>query len=165
MAKIELTGLDDYDRKLRQLGADGAKICKAATYEGADEVADTIRAAIEDMQVISDGDALVGWRTETPAAGVTSKQKQGLLNGLYLRKMQEDAGFIFTQVGFAGYNEVKTRKYPSGQPNALIARSIESGSSARTKKPFVRPAVNKAKAAATERMRAKIIEMVDKIMN
>lgn len=165
MATIEMTGLDEYMTKLRTLGQDGKKICRAAVFEGGDEVADAVRARIEAMQTIEPMDAVIGWKQKQPTGGVTQKQKDGLLDGLYLRKMSEDSGFIYTQIGFSGYNNVKTAKYPNGQPNALIARSIESGSSARPKKPFIRPTVNTVKATAVARMSAKVVEMIDKIMN
>ena len=165
MAKIEMTGLDEYMAKLRTLGEDGKKICRAAVYEGGDALADTIREKIEAMSTIEPTDAAIAWRQNRPIGAITEKQKDGLLDGLYLKKMGEDNGFIYTQVGFAGYNEVKTAKYPNGQPNAMIARSIESGSSARPKKPFVRPAANAVKGEAQARMESKFIELVDKIMN
>lgn len=56
------------------------------------------------------------------------------------------------KLGFDGYNGMKTKKYPKGQPNVLLARSIESGSSIAKKRPFVAPAVRKTKKAAEETM-------------
>lgn len=165
MAKIELSGLDDYMAKLQKLGQDGPKICRAAVFEGADEVADAIRAKIEEMPTTKDKAAIIAWKQETPISTITEDQKRGLLKGLYLKKMREEGGFIYTQIGFSGYNTTKTQKYPNGQPNALIARSVESGSSARPKKPFVRPTVNAVKATAVARMQGKLIEMIDNIMN
>lgn len=165
MAKIEMTGLDAYMKKLDRLGADGKKICRAAVFEGGDELADAIRAKIESMPTTGDKTAIIAWKQETPVSEITEEQKRGLLKGLYLKKMREDSGFIYTQIGFSGYNNTKTQKYPNGQPNALIARSIESGSSARQKKPFVRPTVNAVKATAIARMQGKLIEMIDNIMN
>ena len=165
MAKIEMSGMDEYMAKLRKLGAAGPKICKAAVFEGGDELADAIRAKIEAMPTTEDKAAIIAWKQETPVSEITEDQKKGLLDGLYLKKMREDSGFIYTQIGFSGYNNTKTQKYPNGQPNALIARSIESGSSARQKKPFIRPTVNSVKAAAVARMQGKLIEMIDNIMN
>lgn len=165
MAKIEMTGLDDYMAKLRAVGADGKKICRAAAFEGGDEVADAVRAKIESFSTVNDYTVIAAWRADKPMADLTEAQKEGLLDGLYLKKMGEENGFIYTQIGFSGYNSVQTAKYPNGQPNALIARSIESGSSARPKRPFVRPTVNAVKAAASARMAAKIVEMIDNIMN
>lgn len=165
MAKIEMTGLDEYMKKLDQLGAEGKKICRAAVFEGGDELADAVRAKIQAMSTIDDTQATVAWKREIPVSSVTEDQKIGLLDGLYLKKMGEENGFIYTQIGFSGYNKTRTEKYPNGQPNALIARSVESGSSARQKKPFVRPTVNAVRDSAIARMQAKVIEMIGNIMN
>ena len=66
-------------------------------------------------------------------------------------------------MGFDGYNEVKTRKYPNGQPNALMARSIESGSSARDKYPFIRPAVQATRKQAIAAAEAKLDKKINDI--
>ena len=74
--------------------------------------------------------------------------------------MQNENGYINVKLGFDGYNSVKTKKYPKGQPNALIARVTESGSSYRTKTPFIRPAVRATKKAAEQAGQAKIDERI-----
>ena len=65
-----------------------------------------------------------------------------------------------TKVGFAGYGTFPTKKYPKGVPNALLARSVESGSSVRKKAPFVRKAVNKSRDKAISEMEKKINESI-----
>lgn len=165
MATIKFTGIDEYAEKLRRLGAAGVGICKAAVYDGAGVVADAVRRSIEALPTISPGDAIVAWKAETPADALTEDQKAGLLDGLHLKHMQNEDGFIYTEVGFSGYNAVETRKYPDGQPNALIARSVESGSSARKKTPFIRPAANAVRGAAETAMEIKVNEMINKIMD
>jgi hypothetical protein len=51
-----------------------------------------------------------------------------------------------------GYNNVITKKYPKGQPNNMIARSCESGSSSMIKQPFMRTAVNASRSRAEQKM-------------
>ena len=68
------------------------------------------------------------------------------------------------KVGFDGYNAVSTMKYPKGQPNQLIARVTENGSSFMDKQPFIRPAINATKDKALEEMQRVIDEEVKKIM-
>lgn len=165
MATIEFTGIDEYAAKLRALGKAGTSICRAAVYDGAGVVADAIRQQIEGLATIEDYEAIIAWRQEIPAHGITQKQKEGLLDGMHLQKIRDENGFICTEVGFSGYNTVQTRKFPGGQPNALIARSMESGSSARQKQPFIRPTVNQVKGAAETAMEVKINDMINKIMD
>ena len=57
-----------------------------------------------------------------------------------------------------------TKQYPKGLPNQLLARAIESGSSVRQKKPFVRPAVTATKKQAIAEMEKIIDEEVEKSM-
>ena len=164
MATIEFTGIDEYAAKLRALGKAGTSICRAAVYDGAGVVADAIRQRIEGLPTIEDYEAIIAWRQEIPAQGITQEQKEGLLDGMHLQKIRDENGLICTEVGFSGYNTVQTRKFPGGQPNALIARSMESGSSARQKQPFIRPTVNQVKGAAETAMEIKINDMINKIM-
>ena len=74
--------------------------------------------------------------------------------------MQNDNGFLNVKIGFDGYNNVRTRTYPKGQPNALIARATESGSSVRKKTPFIRPAVNASKKQAIDSCKVVVDEKI-----
>jgi hypothetical protein len=56
------------------------------------------------------------------------------------------------KLGFDGYNDVVTDKYPSGQPNQLIARAIESGTSWLQPCHFMSKAQNANKAAVEAKM-------------
>ena len=83
---------------------------------------------------------------------MTAKLKEELRDSFGIAPMQEGDGGVNVVMGFKGYSKVKTRKYPNGLPIQMIARSIESGSSVRQKRPFFRPAVNAAKSAALAAM-------------
>ena len=72
--------------------------------------------------------------------------------------------FINVKVGMDGYNSETSRKYPKGQPNALIARSLESGSSFAPKRAFIGPAVNRTKGAAEKAIAQKLEEEIKKTM-
>ena len=102
-------------------------------------------------------------RARTPCA-LSVTQKQGLIASLGLSTMRDAGGYINTKLGFDGYNAVKTRKYPGGQPNALIARAAESGSVALIKTPFIRPGVRAAKKAAEKAMEKTLDKEIGKIM-
>ena len=68
------------------------------------------------------------------------------------------------KLGFDGYNKQRTKKYPKGQPNSVIARSINSGSTWRKKNPFIDRATRSSKAACEDKM-AQIIESeIKKVM-
>ena len=115
------------------------------------------------LPAVSDAEALKAYRSRTPCA-LSVTQKQGLIASLGLSTMRDAGGYINTKLGFDGYNAVKTRKYPGGQPNALIARAAESGSVALIKTPFIRPGVKAAKKAAEKAMEKTLDEEIEKIM-
>lgn len=164
MAKISMEGLAEYTKQLAALGANVDGMVKAAVYEGADEVADAVREAVKALPEVKTSEAVANWRQQVPVDGITKDQKAGLLEGLYLSRMVTEMDSIYTQLGFDKYNRVKTKAYPKGQANSMIARAVESGSSARRKTPFVRPAVNRVKDRAIQRMADKMDETIKNLM-
>lgn len=161
MAKISMEGLDEYTRALSRLEAGVKdKVCGSAIYEAADIVADEIRAGIESLPV--DG----GYASpEDPLKGPNRIQKDALLSSFGITRMRKDDGIFNVKVGFTGYNPIKTKRWPQGQPNAMIARSIERGTSYMEKTPFVKRAMGKAKGQAIETMRKSVEKSIKKIMN
>lgn len=150
MAKwIVGSGLDDYIAELQKIGKDTDKACGSAVYAMAAVVADEVRKNIAALPAVPDTDGLKAYQEKTDTQ-LTIKQKKGLLDGFGISREQTDNGYRHVKLGFDGYNDIQTRTYPNGQPNALIARATESGSSVRKKTPFIRPAVNRAKKQAIE---------------
>jgi hypothetical protein len=150
MAKFEFQGLDEYLKVLADLGDKSEGLIKRAVYDGAAEVAKAVEAEI---RALTEND---GFQVRLPIRGVSKEQKRGLLEGMGFAKMENENGFINTKLGFDGYNEVKTKQFPKGQPNAMIARSINSGSSTRKKDPFMNRAVKAAKEKAENAMAARL---------
>lgn len=145
-------GISGYIATLQALDKSVTEQTGEAVYEGAKIIADEIRENIKKMPV----DERHGTPQE-PVRGVTRKQKAGLLDGLGIARMKDDNGFRHVKIGMDGYNGVKTKAFPNGQPNALIIRSAETGSSFRKKTPVIAPAIKAKKAEAEKRM-AEVIE-------
>lgn len=159
MAKITFTGLEHYMAKLEALEKNSEGIAKQALYEGAKIAADEMRNSVDDIPVQEK------WGTKAnPAKGIKAEQKKGLQEGLGISTMRNDDGFINVHIGFHGYNSIKTKRYPSGQPNAMIARSLESGTSFLRKTPFVAKAVRKTKTKAEAKMKEVFESEIEKIM-
>ena len=152
MAKIELQGMDAWISELRKLGENTAPVCKAAVYAGAKVIADEIRQATSGLNRVTDAEAMAAYHEKKPVK-ISVSQKIGLVKSLGIAPITDKYGIVSTKVGFDGYNDVKTKRWPNGQPNALIARECESGSSAMLKQPFVRPAIQRKKDAALEAMK------------
>ena len=97
--------------------------------------------------------------------GVTAVQKEGLRKGLGITPLEDDMGFYNVKIGFDGYNRTRTKEYPEGQPNQLVARGVESGTSWKQKHPFIRPAVTRSRARVERKMQEILDYEMKKIMD
>lgn len=163
MAKIEMKGIEQYLAKLNRLEmATKDEILGKAIYEGTKIVADSIKANIEALPTDENlGPSLPG---EPPLQGPTQIQKQGLLDSFGITPMGYDGDFLHVKLGFDGYNSKKTKKWPNGQPNQMIARSVQSGTSFMKKHEFVKRAVASSRKKAKEAMEKSVQESIEKIM-
>lgn len=125
---------------LESLGKDSQEIAKRGLYDGAKVVADAVRARVEDLPVTDE----YGW-PDHPRDGIRDYEKAGLAAGLGVADHRAGGGKVDTSIGFHGYNS-------RGKPNALIARSVERGTSFMKADPIVRPAVNASRSAARAAM-------------
>lgn len=162
MAKYQFRGLEEYARYLQKIGANTPEICGKAVYAMADIVANQVRENISKLPTVTEAEALASYR-EKSMTELTSAQKKGLEKGFGISPMQNDNGYWNVKLGFDGYNKVKTKKYPNGQPNVMIARAVESGSSVRLKNPFVRKAVTATQKQAVEKGKQVADEEIAKI--
>ena len=147
MASWKFEGLDEYLRQLERLQGSSDQAIGKAIYEGAGVVAKACAAAIKALPVSNQHDS----------NGITSVQKAGLIEGFGISHAQTDGYYRNVKLGFDGYNGQKTHKYPNGQPNSMIARSINSGSSYRRKNPFMDKATALSKGACEATMQ-RVIE-------
>ena len=158
MAKMTIgKGMDEYLAKLGNLEFAAPGLVGQAIYEGAKVVADQVRAEIEALPTAESK------RVATPR-DPTQVEKDGLLDGLGVAKKKNDSGYINVKIGMDGYNTDKTKKYPRGKPNAMIARSIESGSTVMKRNAFISRAVNKTKKDAEAAMQKVFEEGIEKIV-
>ena len=99
MAKFQFNGLNEYVSRLSRI-RDATPAIKHAVYVGAGVVADEIRTEIEKLPIEKD----TFYQPENyMSAGVTSLQKEGLLDGLGVAGMWAEDGGIYTKIGFEGY--------------------------------------------------------------
>lgn len=159
MAKIEMKGLDLYLVQLSRLEmATKEEIIGKAIYEGAGIVADAIREELEKLPT----DESFG-TTEHPAKGIKAVQKVGLLQSMGISEMREENGMYNVKIGFDGYNKVKTARWPKGQPNTMVARAAESGTTWLQKSPFARPAVRNTRKKALDKMGESVDQEISRL--
>lgn len=142
--------MDEYIAYLQKIGKKTDSMIGEAVYAMANVVANAIRSNIQSLPTNTTEEDNIKAYKRGEKSRLTDKEKNGLLEGFGVSPMKNDMGFIHVKLGFDGYNSVKTKKYPSGHPNALIARITESGSPYRDKTPFVRTATAKTKDPAIQ---------------
>ena len=162
MATIRFSKLRDYELMLGKIRDASKDICGAAIYEGAKIIADEVKNNLNSLNVTTDELAMLKAKKGEPTY-ITQRAKEGLIKSFGVTPMsQDDSGIYNVKLGFDGYNDVKTKKWPKGQPNQLIARACEAGSSAMIKQPFFREAVQKTKKKAESRMAEVLDEKIKK---
>lgn len=164
MARMTVKGTDEYALKLSKLGKNGEAVAGKAIYAAAGIVADAVKANIKSLSAVKDIENIKAYREGTKSH-LSIKQKEGLINSFGISKLSDDNGYYNVKLGFDGYNAIKTKKYPKGQPNRLIARVTESGSTYMDKTPFMRTAVNATRKNAVDEMQKVIDEESKKIMD
>lgn len=161
MARFVFKGLEEYALKISKLSAGAEEVAGKTLYAGAKVLTDKIRENIEALPTRPE--YMLG-SAEKPVKGVTPTQKKGLLESLGIAKVQDKDGFYNVKIGFDGYNDTQTKKYHNGQPNQLVARSAESGSTWQEKTPFVRPAITATKDKAVDAMKRAADQEIKKRM-
>lgn len=159
MAKFVVgKGLDNYIAYLQKINLLSSDMVGEAVYDMAKVVADKVRANIEALPAVSNAANIATYKQGI--SRLSEPEKQGLLDGFGVSSIQNNDGYVNVKLGFDGYNSVKTKKYPNGQPNALIARVTNSGSSYRQKTRFVDKAVSTTRKQAEEAGQARIDEKI-----
>lgn len=162
MARLKtFDGLSEYSQKLAKLGSidQVTRVMKTALFDGAGTVADAIRSEVNALPIGNKRG-----KPGKPINTITKKQQEGLSSSLNIADFKRDGWGWSTMVGFVGYNSQQTDDYPLGQPNAMIAASIEGGTSFRQKNPFITRALRKSQKAADEAMKAKADAVISEIM-
>lgn len=146
--KIKFKKGDEYLLRLERLESGTDEIVRNALYDGAKIVADEVKSNIKGLNLIYD----------------ELYFKKDLERSFGITPMRSEGGGWNVKLGFDGYGTHPTVRYPEGLPNQMIARAIESGTSFRPAKPFVRPAVNATRKQAIAAMHETIDKEIEKTM-
>jgi len=160
MARLEVKfDVTELENSLSRVG--DIEVAKKVVEAGAQPMADEIR----NMLIALPEDQFRYLRKGEVFKGLPKQQKQDLANGFGITDADIDRnGNANIKIGFNGYGKYKTKKYPKGVPNALLARAVESGSSVRRKTPFVRTGTNKSLKETLKAMEKKLNEEIVRIM-
>ena len=159
--KVDNSAINSYISQLETLGKKTDDMIGRAIYPAAGIVTNAIADEIRSIPVMPPNKR---GTSSDKLTGLTSKQISGLLDGLGISKMENSKGYVNVKIGFDGYNTVKTKGYPNGQPNVMIARSVVSGTSFRVKNKFVDRAIQKSKRSAEKAIEKQIEIEIKKIV-
>jgi len=136
-----------------------SNIIKRSIFKGGKLMGNAVGRAVASLPV-DDSDHHHGRRKS-----ITSRQKLGLIKSYGIARVRETRYGWNVKLGFDGYNDIITPKYPKGQPNAMIARALNSGTSFMEKYPFMDSTVNANKDATVDAIEKEFDKRVDKIWN
>lgn len=159
MARIKTEGVADVALMFGKLASAGTPIAKMTVYDGARVMADEIRREIGALPVSEDKRLSRGEKY----AVITARDKKDLAAHLGITKITRSTSGVRAVIGFAGYGSKPTRKYKKGLPMALLARSLQKGTSVREKSPFIDRAISKAGEKAQSAMIATASKAIAKI--
>ena len=138
--KFEFDGIGKYTEQLAELGDRTTGIIKAGIYDGADIAVGAVKEAVREA--------------------VSYDATGSLENSVKIAKMEEQNGYIYAQIIFAGYDD-------KGSPQAVKARVLERGRSDqpnRVPTHFCSKAIRKAKTRIENAMDETINDRIEKIM-
>lgn len=162
MPSIKVDGLDDVFAMLKSMGEGGMieKVQKQAVYAGMSVIRDEVVRQIEALPVQN------GYikSDKLPRDVITQREKDQLIKHIGIAQMDLKNGNVTSRISFDGYTDIVTAKYSKGLPAILVARSINSGSSVRTKHPFIRTARSASKSQAIEAATKAARDALQKVM-
>lgn len=157
MAGVQTKGLTETMKMLEAIEADTDEIVEAALKEGIGVVTDEMRREIFALKTSNDYRAGDGMRYP-PKADI-----DGLLDSLGYTPVQLRDSKFDVKSGFDGYNSRKSKKYPGGHPNQMIANAINKGTSFMPAQPFINRAKNAAQKAAIDAIQKEIDKSISKL--
>ena len=144
---MEVSGMDELEKRLGQLGEKGQEIASAGLYEGAGVMADAVSQAVQ-------GIATKRFKYPAPPGKqrMPSPEEKAVLENARkgVAKFRKTPMNVNTSVGFqnSGYGSLNGKRVPI----PMIANAINSGTSFMKKQPVIRKAARASKAAAQDAM-------------
>lgn len=161
MATISFKSGDEYMAKLAKLSQKSSEeVCGRAIYDGAAVMIERVKEAVD---TLPESGGKMG-TPEKPNEGPSKQQKKALKASVGIAKSKQDGDFINVKIGFHGYNSKKTKRWPQGQPNQLIARAVERGTSFMKATPFMKTAVKESRKDVIAAMKRAMDEKIEEIM-
>lgn len=134
---LHVEPLENLQNKINSIVANSEEIVNATLAKGAGKAADLTKMGIQDLKIEETPKGNAPWRPVEyqqfrRLTGVTSDQKQDLLDSLGIAPFEKRNNMTDTHIGFDGYGRTYWSKGQDGRlPNAVLARSVSSGTAFR----------------------------------
>lgn len=155
--KVKTTGLNETVKELEKLLKNTDDIVEDVTRAGASVAADEMRTQIKLLRTDT------GRQKEGTKRYARKVDVEGLLESLGYAPVQFDGTVADSNIGFDGYNRDKSKKYPNGHPNRMIANAINKGTSFMNAQPFINRTKRKAEKKCNAEMQKKLDEEIKKL--
>ena len=157
MAKVKTTGLNETLKMLESIERNTDEILEDVLREGARIATDEMRSQISKLRTSDEYEGGNGKRY------AKKSDVQGLLDSLGFAPVRFNNSVVDSNVGFDGYNNNKTKKYPKGHANRMVANAINRGTSFMIAQPFINRTKKAAEAKCNQEMQKKLDEEIQKL--
>lgn len=162
MSSIKVEGLEEYLRLLDLNEKQLERICGRSIYPGAGLAWKECRNRIQNLRT---DDHLFSFAAQygRKRHGPTTRQKKGLYDSIGIAKLRHVGGTVDVKLGFDGYNDIVSTRWPKGQPNAMIARTVNGGMSFMEAQPFMDQTVDAIRHTAENKIEQQFYKELQKI--
>jgi hypothetical protein len=157
MPKMKTTGLNETLKMLESIEGNTDEILEDVLREGAMVTTDEMREQIGNLRTSDEYEGGDGKRY------AKKSDVKGLFDSLGFAPVRFNDTVVDSHVGFDGYNNDKTKKYPKGHANQMIANAINKGTSFMIAQPFINRTKKAAEAKCNEMMQKKLDEEIQRL--
>lgn len=157
MAKVKFTGFQEYMRKMEKMYGQSKELCTDALNAACAVIGNAQKEAL--YGIPTDSRAYVDGMRH----GILPEAKQALIESYGIAPVRTKNFTYERKTGFDGYNDIRTERWPKGQPNAMVARSVESGTSFLPPHKFMDKAARQAQAEAETAMQDAVDKAVKRL--
>ena len=163
MSAIEVEGMEEYlallDLNYKQMD----RICGRSIYPGAKLISDDCKKRLINLKT-DDSLFSVATKYGRMLKGPTKRQKQGLIESMGIASMRKRGGTFDVKLGFDGYNDVPSTSSKKGtQPNAMIARSVNKGTSFMHAQPFMDQSIDACRKPVEDKIEEQFYKELERL--
>lgn len=158
MVSLKMEGLDKFIDLCNLTVKQTDKLCSRAIYPGGGVM---YNYALQSTRGIRTDP--VGFRKGGKKWGPSAEQREALVESLGIAPIRKQRWGMNVKIGYDGYNNIVTERWPQGQPNMMIARSVESGTTFMQPQYFMDKAVQRATPVVEKAIEAQFYEELTNI--